>query len=154
MFLLYSHDDYVRDVEKATNEISQKKSITTERKGMSGFRDKFTFYKVAIFFAYGYISLIQTMIIFLGITPQAIININGFLAGIGVGYQFPVDIASFVSIMIIFFLFVFGIFAMKYFGLFKRESEIGAMQSPGNYLIAKQNDEIIQLLKKINGDKK
>jgi len=136
-----------KQIEQATNEINQKQSITTTRKGAGSIRDKLTFYKFAFFFAYGYIGLIQTMIIFLGVTPQAIKSINNFLLTLGITYQFPVDIASMITIIMIACLFIFGVFAMIYFGLYKREQEIGTMQSPGIYLLSKQNEEIIQLLK-------
>ena len=141
------YQQFQTGIEQATNEIHQKNSVKTQRTGFAGLRDKFTFFKVAIFFAYGYISIIQTMIIFLGITPQAIMNVNGFLVTIGIAYQFPVDVASFVAIAMIVLLFVMGVMAMLYLGLFKREQEIGSMQHPGFYLLAKQNEEIIRLLK-------
>lgn len=142
-------DDYElfkTKLEQATNEINQRTSSITARKGFAGLRDKFAFYKVAVFFAFGYISLIQTMIIFLGITPQAIININSFLRAVGFSFQFPVDISSLLAILIIIGLFIFGIFAMLFLGLYKREQEIGTIQHPGIYLLVKQNEEIIKLL--------
>jgi len=143
---------YMKGIEEATNEINQRISIKTKRRGFAGFRDKLAFYKVAVFFAYGYISIIQTLIIFLGITPQAIENINGFFTTLGIRYQFPVDISSIVAIMIIIMLFIFGVLAMLFFGLYKREQEISTMQQPGYYLIAKQNNRIIELLEKIKDD--
>jgi len=141
------YDEYMKGIEQATNEINQRISARTKRKGSIGFRDKLVFVKVAIFFAYGYISIIQTMIIFLGITPQAIENINGFFVTVGIPIQLPVDISSVIAISIIVVLFIFGIFAMLFFGLYKREHEIATMQSPGYYLIVKQNAEIIELLR-------
>ena len=88
------YEKFKENLEQATNEINQRTSIRTQRKGFAGFRDKLAFYKVAIFFAYGYISIIQTMIIFLGITPQAIENVNGFLKTLNIPIQLPVDISS------------------------------------------------------------
>jgi len=146
-------DDYElfkKKIEKATNEINQRASVGSTRKGFAGFRDKFTFYKMAVFFAYGYISIIQTMIIFLGVTPQAVKNVNDFFRLLGIPFQFPVDVASFLAIIIIVALFVFGIFAMMFLGLFKREQEITIMQSPGFFLLVKQNEEIIKLLSDAN----
>ena len=134
---MISYDEWLKELHKATNEINQKASLKTKRKGIAGFRDKFAFYKMALFFAYGYISIIQTMIIFLGITPQAIDNVNGFLKVIGISYKIPVEIASVATIGLIIGLFVFGVLAMSVLGLYKREAEVSTAQSPGFYAIYK-----------------
>jgi hypothetical protein len=142
-----NYETFKKAIEEATNEINQRSSAQTKRKGLAGLRDKFTFYKMAIFFAYGYISIIQTMIIFLGVTPSAIKNINDFLVVVGIPFQFPVDVASLLAIVIIFMLFVFGIFAMLLLGLYKREQEVATLQSPGWLMLMNQNQEILDLLK-------
>jgi hypothetical protein len=135
---------FKQDILNATNEISQKESLETGRKGISGFRDKLTYYKVAIFFAYGYISIVSTIILFLGVTPQAIENVNNGLTSIGAPFQLPVGMASFVAISLVFFLFVGGVIAMRFLGLYKREGEIGVLQNAGFYLLSKQNMKIIE----------
>lgn len=136
------YEIYKKNLEQATNEINQRSALQTTRKGLRSFRDKFAFYKIAIFFAYGYIQIIQTIIIMLGVTPDAIENINMFFRKTGIPFQLPVDISSILAVIIIFSLFTFGVFAMLVFGLYKREQEIGCLQHPGLYLISKQDEEI------------
>lgn len=140
------YDRFKGDIEIATNEINQRLSIKTTRKGFGGFRDNIVFYKMAVTFAYAYIAVIQSLIIFLGVTPQAIININNFFNTIGIPFGFPVDISSMVAVVIIFGLFIFGILAILILGLYKREQEIGTLQQPGFYLSVKQGYMIIDLL--------
>ena len=146
------YKEFINDVEKATNEINQKQSINTTRHGAAGLRDKFAFYKMSLFFAYGYISIVQTMIVFLGLTPQAIDNLNMFLLLVGIKYQFPVNISSVVAIGLVVGLFIFGVLAMMYLGLYKREAEVSTRQNPGFYLVDKQNREIIKILKEMRDD--
>ena len=138
------------ELNNSANNINQNETVKTPRKGIQGIRDKFAFYKMAMFFAYGYISLIQTMIIFLGITPQAIENLNSFILVIGLKYQFPVELSSFATILLIIGLFIFGVLAMLHFGLYKREAEVASQQNPAMFLLYQQNKEIIDLLKQIN----
>jgi hypothetical protein len=143
------YDNFRKLLEQATNEINQRSAAKTNRKGkLLWLRDKFTFFKLAMLFAFGYVSVFQSLIIFLGITPQAIENINGFLLTLGFSYQFPVALSSFVAIGIICSLVIFGVIAVLVFGLLKREQEIGISQSPGFYLIVKENERIIELLEK------
>lgn len=149
VFSLFDHKEYVEAVAQVTNEINQQRSVGTNRKGFASFRDKLAYYKVAVFFAYGYVSIIQTMVIFLGITPQALENINGFFSAIGIPLQLPVDISSIIAIVLIIVLFFGGIFAMRFLGLYRREQELGVLQNPGLYLLCKQNHRIIQLLEEL-----
>jgi len=147
-----SYDKFQRGIEQATNEINQRNSIKTMRTGLGGIRDKIAFLKVAITFAYAYVAIIQSLVIFLGITPQAIENINGFMLTLGIRYQFPVNISSIVAVSIIIGLFVFGVLSMLFLGLYKREQEVTSMQQPGYLYLSKQNDEILDRLKKIEGE--
>ena len=142
------YDTFRRLLEESTNEINHKQAAKTNRKGkLLWVRDKLAFFKLAIIFGIGYISIVQSMVIFLGITPQAIENMNGFLLAMGISYQFPVTMSSLVTLGIVAGLVIFGVLAVLVFGLLKRESEISVSQSPGFYLIASQNEEIIRLLK-------
>lgn len=143
------YESFRKLLERATNEINQRAAAKTDRKGYAGFRDKFAFFKLALVFAFGYVSIVQTMVIFLGVTPQAIENVNGFLYSVGVSYQFPVDISSMVAIGIVVGLVIFGVLAVLVFGLLKREQEVNISQSPGFYLLAMQNEDIIRLLKEV-----
>jgi hypothetical protein len=150
---MYTHNDFINDIAKATDEIDQKNSVSTNRVGNKSIRDNFAFYKMAIFFAYGYISIIQTMIIFLGVTPQAIVNLNLFFSTLHIPIQLPVNISSVLAIILIIILFFGGILAMKFIGLYKRELELSTLQSPGMYLVAKQNDEILKRLERLENEK-
>jgi len=143
------YTSFRKHLEQATDEIKQKTAAKTNRKGkLLWLRDKLTFFKLATVFAFGYVGIIQSMVIFLGLTPQAVENVNDFFFTLGIPYQFPVAMSSFVAISIVVGLVVFGILAVLVFGLLKREQEVSISQSPGFYLIAKQNEEIISLLKK------
>ena len=143
------YDVFRERLEQATNEINQRSAATTTRKGkLLWMRDKLAFFKLALVFAVGYVSIVQSMVIFLGITPQAIENVNEFFVVLGIPYQFPVALSSFVAISIVAGLVVFGILAVLVFGLLKREQEVNISQSPGFFLLATQNEKIIDLLEK------
>jgi len=145
---------YRDGIENATNMINQRIGAKTKRRGIKGLRDRISFFKFSLTVAYTYIATIQTVIILLGITPQAIENINIFMGTLGIGFRFPVDLSSIIAVSVVIGLFVFGVLAILFFGLYKREQEIGVMQSPGFLLVAHQNYEIIKLLKEIKGGKK
>ena len=130
------YDEYSKDIEKYSNAINLKKAVSTERIGKAGIRDKIVFGRAAWTEALGYFAILQTMVIFLGLLDDVIININaglwdlGTKIGISNPYQFPVNMASYFAIMFIIFVLCFGIVGYRHFGLPKRLNEIGVKMNP------------------------
>lgn len=131
-------EEYLKDVETATNEISLKKSSTTNRTGSSKWRDRLMYGRVAWQEALAFVAIIQTIIIFVALIPQSVLTVNGFLTLIGLSYQFPIHIASLIVIIFIIFVFVFGLIAVRYIGTFTSVNEISTKMYPAYFLLWKQ----------------
>jgi len=130
-----SFEEFSKDVEDATNKISLKQSSTTARKGRSKLRDRLIFGKVAWQESLSFVGILQTIIIFVALIPQAVITMNGMFVWLGINYQFPVNTASVVVVSFIAFIFLFGFIAVRYIGTITSAAEIGAKMSPGTYLL-------------------
>ena len=131
-------EEYLKDVEAATNEINLKKSSTTNRTGSSKWRDRLMYGRIAWQEALAFVAIIQTVIIFVALVPQSILSVNGFLNLIGLSYQFPIHIASLIVIIFIIFVFAFGLVAVRYIGTFTSTNEISTKMYPGYYLLWKE----------------
>ena len=133
----------------AGDRIDLKKAVGTIRKRGAKVRDKFVFGKVAWAEALTYISIVQSMIIFMALIPVAVVSLNGMLEWIGIGWQFPVDLASVSAVISIFCIFIFGLVAVRHIGTTKRAQEISAKMNPAFFLMWEQNKEIIKNQKEI-----
>ena len=59
----------------------------------------------------------------------------GHFIGVSNPYQFPVNIASYIAIMFVAFIFVFGVIAVRHLGTTRRGAEIGTKLSPNAFLV-------------------
>jgi len=156
------YDEYSDEIEKYSNDINLKKAISTDRVGKAGLRDKLVFGRAAWSEALGYFAILQTMVIFLGLLDDVIINVNagiwdlGTLLGFVSPFQFPVNIASYVAIAFIVFILCFGIVGYRHWGLPKRLNELGVKMNPAFFMLQskikkleKQNKDIIEKLDKL-----
>jgi len=142
-------DTFSKAMSNAGDRIDLRKAVGTERKRGAKVRDKFVFGKVAWAEALTYISIIQSMIIFMALIPLAVISVNGMLEWIGIGWQFPIELASVSALIAIVCIFVFGLIAVRHIGTTRRAQEISAKMNPAFFLLWEQNEEIIKNQKKI-----
>lgn len=130
-----SFDKYAKEVEEIANQINLKKSISTERKGAAGARDKIVFGKLAWQESLAFVAIIQSAIIFTALIPDSVGTINNFLLWLGIKYQFPVEMASIGAILFVIVVFVFGLVAVRHIGTMKRSNEITTKMNPATYLL-------------------
>jgi len=151
-----SFKEFSNQMEKATNGINLKVAVGTKRKGKAKFIDRLVFAKYAWSESLSYFAVVQTAMIFFGLIDRVVENINaGFLdlgqfIGITNPYQFPVNIASYVAIMFVVFIFIFGIIAVRNLGTTRRGAEIGQKLSPNGYLIWQKIERIEGMLNKMD----
>ena len=135
-------EEYSKQIEDATNNINLKLSSNTKRKGKSRFRDKLVFYKYAWQESLSFMSVLQSVIIFMALIPAAIISLNEFFVWMNIPFIFPVHISSLFAICFIIFVFFFGLIAVRYIGTISSTGEISAKMNPGNYLIWEKLEKI------------
>ena len=135
-----SFQTYSKRIEKAVNEIPSNEVIKTERKGFASLRDKLVFGKAAWTEALSYFAILQAIIIFLALVPNAVQNINDVIKPTGI--QFPIIASSVVALLFIIFIFFFGFFSYRYLGTAKRSAEISAKLSSCDFVEWKDLQEI------------
>jgi len=127
-----SFQTYSQRIERAVDDIPSSDVIGTKRKGFASLRDKLVFGKAAWTEALGYFAIVQAIIIFTALVPNAIQNVNEIVKPIGI--QFPIVTSSVVAFLFIAFLFCFGFFSYRYLGTAKRSAEIGAKLSACDFV--------------------
>ena len=145
---------YKNELIKVTDDLSLKEAIRSDRKGSRKIRDTLVLTKLAWTESLSYFAIIQSVIIFTALVPNSIENINALFSTIGIGIQLPVASASIIAILLIFFIFVFGIISFRFFGLIRRANEVGALYSPGNLLLYKEIQEIKQQMEEFKKELK
>jgi CBS domain containing-hemolysin-like protein len=130
---LYS--EYKEELAEITNNLPLKEAMQSERKGSRKLRDHIVFLKMALLESLSYFTIILSLITFTALTPQAIKNINGFFTYMGIPYQLPVDFSTIAVVIIIAFIFIFGIITYLYFGFARRSYEVIALYNPINILL-------------------
>ena len=143
-----SFDKYTKEVEEISNQINLKKSISTERNGAAGVRDKIVFGKLAWQEALAFIAILQSLIIFTALIPDSVGTINGFLLWLGISYQFPIELASAAALVFVVVVFVFGLVAVRHIGTMKRTQEIATKMNPGTYILWEKLEKIEERLDK------
>jgi len=143
-----NYDKYSKDIEKSTDAINLKEAISTARKGGAGFRDKFVFGRISWTEALSYVSIIQSVVIFMALIPDAVSTVNEFLTWLGIPIQFPVEISSVAAVLFIVLVFIFGIFAIRYLGTSRRGAEVTGKLNPAIFLLWQKLDDIEKRLDK------
>ena len=142
---------FVRSMRVVGHPAFLKAALKSDRKGIKKCRDYFVFVKMAWTESMSYFGIVQTILLFTALTPQAVENINGVLTILHIPYQFPVASSSVVVIIFISFIILFGLVAYRFFGLARRAYEITSLYSPTNFLLY---NEIQELKKEIEELKK
>jgi hypothetical protein len=147
-----SFEAYSHKIEKAIDIIPANEILGTQRHGLAGFRDKLVMTKAIWTEALGYFAIVQSLIIFTALVPNAFENINQVIKP--TGFQFPIIVASLTALIFIIFLLFFGYFSYKYFGTAKRAGEIGAKLSSCDYVEWKDLQVIKQGIEDLQKDVK
>jgi len=142
------YNKYSIDMEKATNEIQLKKATSTKRKGKAGLRDRLVFGRMSWTEALAFVSIIQSVIIFTALIPDAVETINEFFVWLHIPIVFPIEISSVAAVIFIIFVFIFGIIAIRYFGTSRRGAEITGKLTPAYFLMWQKLEEIEKRLDK------
>jgi len=140
---------YVQDIKKYSNQIQLKDASYSGRSGKAGVRDKTVFGKMSWNEALSYISIIQSVIIFTALIPDAVGTVNGFLEWLGIPYQFPVDMASVGAVIFIIIVFIFGLIAVRHVGTLRSASEVGNKMNPGMFMLYERQEEILKKLEEL-----
>jgi hypothetical protein len=138
---------YSKKLSEANDDIPLQHAIKSNHKGLPRWRDRIVFMKMALIESLSYFSIILALITFTALTPQAIKNANGLFNYLGFDYQLPVNFASIITVVVIAFVFAFGIIAYRFFGLAKSANEIGNRYAPMNYLMFRELQEFKEILK-------
>ena len=145
------YEQYFKEVQQVADEIRLNKAFKTTRKGTRHLRDKLVFGKMLWQEAMTYVAIIQTIVIFTALIPASIDSLNAALKWIGISYQFPKDITSFLAFIFVVLVFVFGYFAVRIAGTSKRQQEIASLIHPAFFLLwkkYKQLEEKIEEMRK------
>jgi len=141
---------FTEQVEVAANKVNLKQSIATERKGAASARDSIVFGKISWQEALSFVAIIQSVIIFTALIPDAVGTVNDMLVWLGIPFEFPVEISSLGAILFIIFVFIFGLVAVRHIGTIKRSNEISTKMNPGMFLLWERQEEIMKKLEEKN----
>jgi len=144
------YDKYSKQMEKSTDCISLKEAIKTKRKGKAGIRDKLVFGRMSWTESLAYVSIIQSVVIFTALIPDAVVTFNEFLFWLGIPIRFPVNISSVAAVAFIVVVFIFGIIAIRYFGTSRRGAEVTGKLTPAYFLLWQKLEDIEERLDNID----
>lgn len=142
---------YKEDLSKATDCLTLKEALKSNRTGAKGLRDYFVLLKMTWTESLSYFAIVQSLIIFTALVPNSIENINTALRAVHIPYQFPIGSSSVAAVIILLIILLFGIISYRFFGLARRANEVGALYSPGNFLIY---NKLLEIEKQLNEMKK
>lgn len=135
-------EKYSKEIGQATNEISLKEALQTERTGAPKLRDKLMVIKFSWVEALSFLTIIQSLVIFIALVPDSIVTVNSFLAYVNIPYQFPVEISSALTFGFIIFIIIFGFLIVRYVGTYRSLSEYSTKMTPGYFLLWKKIEEL------------
>ena len=146
-------EKYKCQLSKMTDSLNLKQAIRSNRKGSKKLRDYLVFFKVALQESLSYFAVVQTVLLFMALTPQAIENINGILLFLQIPITLDITFSSILTIIAISIIFLFGIVSYRFFGLTRSANEISSRYSPGQFLLFKELQEIKSELEKLKEEK-
>jgi len=145
--------EYKARLADVTDSLNLKEAISSGRHGARKFRDYFVFLRMAWTESLSYFAVIQAMIIYVALVPNAIQNINDVLSFVGLP-KLPLIFASVMTFCVICIIFLFGIVAYRFFGLARSANEISCRYSPGQLLVFKELLEIKEEIRQLKEEKK
>ena len=149
------YKEFSDTVEKYTRAIDTKQS--TEVKGTV---KKVVFYRLIWAESLLWFSFVQFLFILLGLMDDVINNINSGIAqfsslfGITNPFQFPVDIAAFIVIVLIIFFFCFGFIGYKYLKTPQTTNLISVRNSGAYFMMYDMYRDIQEELRLLKEEKK
>ena len=142
-----SFEEYADQIDSYTNKINLKRSTRdSSNKGSRGIISKIVFSKAAWQEALTYFAILQSIVIFTALIPDAIENINSVFVMIGIPFQFPVNLSSLGAVMFIIFLFIFGFVGYRKLRTPAIAQSYGNKNNSAMYLIWDQLEEIKESL--------
>lgn len=123
-------DRYMEDMRKFTDTINLKKTISTERSGLAGMRDKVVFWRTAWSAGIQFAAIPKEALLWISLMPIAIANCNEAFKWLGWPIAIPLSWGTVTGLCFVLAVFVFGIFAYTRFGTTRRNYEIAALQNP------------------------
>jgi hypothetical protein len=147
-------EKYSKELEDITKELPLKQAIKSKRKGIINMLiDKLVMSRFFWQEAFGFLAILQTIVIFTALVPQSVYTINDFLSWLHIPFALPVGFSSVITISFIIFIFIFGYVTVRLMKTTTISAEYGAKTSPSLYLMWKKLDEIEEKLKDLE-DKK
>lgn len=146
------YNGYSDRLEEASDAIQLKQAVSTKRKGKAGLRDKFVFGRTSWTEALSYVSIVQSVVIFTALVPEAVVTVNEFFTWTKIPIQLPVQISSVGAILFILFVFVFGLVAIRYLGMSRRGAELSSKVNPSLFLLWQKLDNIEKRLEDYDND--
>jgi len=140
------YEKYSKEIEDVTNRINLKTAVGTARKGGAKARDRIVFGKLSWTEALSFVTIIQSVVIFTALIPDAVVSINTFLDYFGVPFHFPVEISSVGAVVFIIIVFFFGLIAVRHIGTYKRSNELTAKMNPATYLLWEKLEKLEEKL--------
>jgi len=150
----FDYNQYCKDLDDASDAISLRKSIRTERKGAKGIRDRLVFFRAAWSAAETWASLPHALVYWLALTPLAITSYNGFMEIVGLNFlKIPIEFGSVLAVAFVSALMIFGFFAWTTLGLRRRQNDLNNKQQPIFLLIHKELKELKNEIKELKKEK-
>lgn len=145
---------FCEDIEKFTTLIEQKRSLRTRPRQTGGLmkriilviRDSALVFKVSWTQAESWIALPKAAIFFLALTTPAIVGFNSAMEFLGVSFNIPLAYGSFLTVVLIGMVAIFGIIAHRNLGLRKGQNALGVKQNAGWFMAWKMWNEIKELV--------
>ena len=152
-------DKFSQELEQASNSISNKRAVITQRKGKAKVRDVIVLLRMAWNEAFSFISPVQTALIFTGLITPSIITINvglqkiGNLIGIQHPFQFPIDWVALACIVGMVGIVIFGIISVRNIGTVTSAAEYSTKMNSGMYLLWKKIDNVEKEVEKLKKER-
>lgn len=145
---------FCEDIEKFTTLIEQKRSLRTRPLRTGGLmkriilviRDSALVFKVSWTQAESWIALPKAAIFFLALTTPAIVGFNSAMEFLDVSFNIPLAYGSFLTVVLIGMVAIFGIIAHRNLGLRKGQNALGVKQNAGWFMAWKMWNEIKELV--------
>lgn len=143
-------EQFANEIDEYTNHINLKRATRdSSNKGARGIISKIVFSKAAWQESLTYFAIIQSIVIFTALIPDAIGNVNEVFQLIGLPIQFPVDFSSLAAVCFIIFLFIFGFVGYRKLRTPAIAQSYGNKNNSAMYLIWDELKDIKERLEEI-----
>jgi len=142
-------DQFCEDMEKFTDLIDQKRSLRTtvkvkgtRKRMLSYIKHAGLLYKTYWNEAESWITLPKAILYFLALTPLAITSFNGAMDFLNIPFIIPLESGSFVALILVGVVGIFGLFANRNLGLRKGHNALAIKQNANSFMDWKTWNEV------------